>query len=250
MLIRTNLLLVLGLFIGAVILAQSGDEETHTIRLDTPLVAYLDGEQPILLTYIAENVETVTITARSLEESGLVDTVVELLDAEGQRLAYGDDWAESSDTRIENLTLPGAGAYTLCVDSFNGVSSGDVEITVRASNAFGEVVTSDGEDEIVTATLPANGRFVYSFEAEMGEAVTITVRDTSGTLDPLVRLISDDGALLVENDDHDTDDLSLDSFDARIAAFTIPETGTYHVEVVDFTGAAGRFELTITREIP
>ena len=227
------------------------------VRLQpTVIVGRLEIDQPLRLSspggwvnlqYESAGEEIVTISARSLEELGVLDPVLEVLARDGTRLAYDDDGGENGNARIENLTLALPGLYTIRVNTFNGVSTGEVEITVTTSDPFAEMTTITDDGIVISASLPAHKRYTYRLTGEAGEVITLTVRGLSNGLDPFITLRDADGGRLALNDDHGTEDGTLGRLDAQIAGFALPVGGTYVIEVADLTGAAGRFELTIER---
>lgn len=83
----------------------------------------------------------------------------------------------------------------------------------------------------------------YSFEAQAGDSVTITMEATSGDLDPLLELYGPNGGLIERNDDRAPGDRS-----AQIA-LTLAQNGTYEIEAARFdpggVSTSGTFRLTI-----
>ncbi len=83
----------------------------------------------------------------------------------------------------------------------------------------------------------------YSFEAQEGDTVTITMETTSGDLDPFLLLLGPTGRLLATNDDRETG-----VRDAQIVQ-SITRSGTYTIEATRFdqeTGtSSGTFRLTL-----
>ncbi len=94
-------------------------------------------------------------------------------------------------------------------------------------------------------TVGENATYTRAFDASAGDTVTITVRGLGLEFDPHVQLLSPDGEVLVENEDHETPAFGLGDYDAQIAQFVIPADGTYSIQVTEYDGAAGSFELTI-----
>jgi len=92
------------------------------------------------------------------------------------------------------------------------------------SQVTGEIDTGESQD--------------WTFTAVDGEVVSLIVESTD-ELDPVVSLISETGALLLQNDDYDYPT----SRNAVLQAATIPFTGTYTVRVSGFEGSAGAYQL-------
>jgi len=224
-----------------------------------PVIVTLDGGGPVELSYSGATIKTVTITARSLEAPNVIDVTLQVIDPYGRPVpgGFADDHdtdradLDEHDAVIENLELF-RGSYRLRVDSFNGVSKGRVEVIVEATDPFEAVVSRDEAGWTITGTLPANRSYTYAFEAVADEVFTLTARDASGALDPVITLRGPDREIAARNDDHapgvEALVAGLDTFDAQIARFSVPAEGVYRVEVADFLGRGGAFELTIRRE--
>jgi hypothetical protein len=250
---RRLLYLLAFLFVTNTGFAQETDEFTLVISQPLTVTLVAGGIQ---LKYVADKAGVVTVTARSLEEPGIIDTTVEILGSDGRRVpgGYNDDQTvqrphlSERDSVIENVVLPVPGLYTLRLYSFNGVDTGKVEVTLETADIFGATIEESGPNTVIQATLPPNHRYAYAFDAVIGTVLTVTARDTSGTLDPLLVLRDADGRIIAQNDDHMNTSVSeLATLDAQISGFEITTSGTYTIEVRDFTGAAGTFELTINR---
>ncbi len=247
-LVRTNIMLVIGIFLGTLALARYAPrQQDNRIFSGQPVIVDIDADSPAYLSYTADSPQRISVMAHSLEEEGALDTVIEVTDAQGNKLAYVDDGAnrgDNVDAQLDALYLPEAGIYTLRIDSFNGVSAGRVEVLLEANSPFMEQISHDGANTIIQAELPAGARYAYTVEGEGGQQLIITAKDTGGTLDPFLRLYAADGTLLAENDDHTDLDLTLNTLDSRLEV-TLPTDGSYTITVSDFSGKAGTFILSI-----
>ena len=227
------------------------------IVIDETRVVELDGESAAMLTFEAAGVEVVTIIARTLEPEGdepqARNVVADVLGPGGERVAYNDnhfsydDDLLTTDAVIEKLELREAGTYTIRVNTYGGIFAGKVEMTVTAADLFEAEFAEDEGRLIIAAMLPENRRYAYTFEAAAGETLTATVRDTSGTIDPVLRLVDEAGVTVAINDDHGGDDVTMDVFDARLRDVAIAASGRYTLIVTDFLGRSGAFELVIER---
>ncbi|MEO8397978.1 MAG: hypothetical protein ABI700_33600, partial [Chloroflexota bacterium] len=94
-------------------------------------------------------------------------------------------------------------------------------------------------------TLDTDASAAESFEAKSGDMVTITVRRFSLDFDPVVTLLSPDGTVLAENDDHDDAVFAASDYDAQIVNFSLPADGIYPVAINGSDGSGGSFILTI-----
>ena len=103
--------------------------------------------------------------------------------------------------------------------------------------------------DVVTGTITNDTWYnLYCFTAEAGDLVTVTMRNTSGDLDPLLDVF--DMTVVEEiawNDD-------ADGRDAEARAFRIPEAGQYAIFAtrydLDSGETTGDYELTLTRARP
>jgi len=236
------------LLFGLIVPLHAQENPPDVLQLDTPMQVSVTADAPAMLRYENRTPGTVlNIETHALSDD--FDAVVWLVDADMHLLAYNDDARVAGEVErnaaLSHVTLAESGLYTIFVDSFNGVSAGEVEVIIHASDVFAAQVTENDTTTIITANLPADKVFRYPLTLEAGAKLTLTARDTSGTLDPYLRIMDNSGMILAANDDHSSPDLTLNIFDARIAAWEAPETGTYTVEVVDFLGRAGEIEVRI-----
>jgi hypothetical protein len=223
------------------------------IAANTAITLRLDGQGTTWLAYDAPESQAITVTVQATGES---DPVVEILKPDGTRLAYNDDHPYDAiemrefaptDAGLIGLTLPIAGRYLIRVNSFNGVSAGEVEVALKVVDLFKAEISdlSDSDGAKITFELPTDGIYSYSFEGTAGQILTLTARDPAGLMDSVITLKDASGAVVASNDDHHSNDFSLNIFDARIADFTVSTDAIYTLEVREFTGRAGLIEITI-----
>lgn len=234
--LRTILLGCCLLFAFSVI----GQDAEQEILLNEPLTVQISPEQPIRLRYTNQDAGArIGISARSVSDD--VDPVFWVVDADMQVLAYADKDTSGSDERVDALLLPQESSYMIYVDSFNGVTTGEVELLVQPASP-GITIEETADLILIEGTLPED-RLVTLFGLNLsaGSSVTVTIRDTSGTIDPYVQIRDSEGVIVVANDDHNSVDTRLNVFDAQIRAWNAPESGLYTVAVLDILGRAGNF---------
>lgn len=260
--------LLAGLLSVALVFPALAQDETE-LSANEPTSVRLDPNGPTELLYRSSSDDVITITVRSLEEPGVVDPTVELVDANGRRLAFNDDHNTARDeltrfdSAIEGIEIIGPAEYTVRVTSFTGAAEGNLEVTVESGaepvenpdepNEPSEPIEQpaqqnnggDFETQNISDNIPEGGDFEYEFDAAAGQVVTITVRSLDNSLDPRVRLLNSAGDELAKNDDHEDDDESLASYDSRILGFEIPDDDTYTVIITGFAGTGGDFDLTV-----
>jgi hypothetical protein len=62
-----------------------------------------------------------------------------------------------------------------------------------------------------------------------------------------LRLFDSDDELIAMNDDHGSQDLTLDVLDSRLLDVEIPADGDYIIQLTDFLGREGTFEIRVER---
>lgn len=220
----------------------------ETIEPNTPVTITL-GDDPAWLTYNGQAGEYITITTLTTASDTAPDTTLEVLYPDGQRLNYNDDTILpdgnlKGDASIDNLLLPMDGNYQIRVDSFNGVTAGDVEVLLTQSDTTLDGLTSD-EHTIMRGDIQFGFPLTTTIDLKADTIVSIITRDTSGTLDPVLRVYAGDD-LLAFNDDHNTDNPTLDMLDAHISTLTLADDTSLSIVVTDFLGRAGTVELIVT----
>jgi hypothetical protein len=187
---------------------------------------------------------------RAKTTSGNLDLVISVLDSSGSLLATRDDSSGAKDPIIEALRIDQNDTYTIVIGRFGyalGSTAGTYELVIeRVGVSFESGSALRYGDTIVNKITPQQGEFFYTFTAERGDLITITMRRDSGDLDPLLQVAKvATRQIIAENDD------MPDSIDAQIADLLIEEPGVYLIIATRYGGAAGRsagdFLLTLER---
>lgn len=114
----------------------------------------------------------------------------------------------------------------------------NAKLSVAPGLTLGVPVTGDISD--------ANRFDVYTFEANAGDVVNLSMQATAGTLDTLVYLLSPTGIELTFSDDIN----APENTNSLISEYTLPSTGTYTVIATHygtiFGGTNGVYTLTLS----
>ncbi len=183
---------------------------------------------------------------------GDLDPFLLLTDEQGNILAISDDNGTGTDALIASKRLPLDGRYFVIATRFGqeqGSTSGQYELLLEhvGAGVSETTILRYGESVIgrVTADRPL---MFYVLRARRGDVISVTMRRTSGDLDPRLDLATADGIVLVSNDD---DPAAAGSLDAGIRDYTVRATGVYLILATRFGYEAGDTEgsyvLTLTR---
>lgn len=196
-------------------------------------------------------------------ESGNLDPLIQLLDAEGRIIAENDDDPQGTgrDSYLREFRIPSSGIYTIRASRFQldlGSTTGEYVlifergVVALATPRSVETEEPRGEDEllqsgdVILGTISAEQPFVdYPFEAEAGEVLNIQVNaiPDSGNLDAYVQILNEEGDVIAENDD-DPLGTGRNSF---LRDFVVPADGRYVVRATRFQlelgSTLGDFEL-------
>lgn len=94
--------------------------------------------------------------------------------------------------------------------------------------------------EPVDGALASGQTVEYRFVAEAGDPVIVIANAKGGEIDPFVRLLTSDGALIAEDDD------GGGKYNARIEDVTLSEAGEYRVQVTNaVSGGGGNYSLIV-----
>jgi hypothetical protein len=192
----------------------------------------LDGAED-LWTFDATAGTTILIELASED----FDCVLELLDEDGNELAYDDDSAGDGDSLIENFTLDSSGTYVIVVRAYNNSGGGDYDLTLLG------IEENDIEyDDLVSDTLTADTEDLWTFSGASGDTITISLE--SDDFDTVLQLLDGDGFEIAYDDDGGGSSNSL------IWNFVLPETGFYTILVRAFSeDGAGDYDLSLEETI-
>lgn len=205
------------------------------------------GAGPVDIPYEVAEAQVLTVTVSAVEAAAEppLDVTLEILQ-DDIRLAFNDDHGGDdpdllpTDAQITGWQVIEAGTYTLRIHTFSGAQSGPVRVTVNAVPLL-----ADCPVERASIRLRRYAQFRCTLNLTLTDAVTISARDASGGLDPVLTLVNTAGERVALNDDHGALDFTLNTLDARIADFMPASAGVYIVTVHDFSGLAGEIDLII-----
>jgi hypothetical protein len=189
--------------------------------------------------YVFEGLRGEVVSISLNVTSGDLDPVLSVVDSAGAVIASLDDADGSRSPRIESIRIERSDRYTVIVGRFGyalGSTTGEYELIVDrvgVSSASGSTLRYG--DSVINTITNMTPQVYYSFRAERGDMVNITMERVSGDLDPYLQLVNSNAFVIADNDDV----LGSNSLDAEIQGFLIEEAGTYIIIASRFGQAAG-----------
>jgi hypothetical protein len=246
---RYRLFLLLLIFV----VIPTSAQETNTLVYGEVVAGRLDNATPSQA-YVFEGLRGEYIDVRFSATGGNLDAVLTILDDTGKALITRDDTRGSLSPDIRQLRIPRNGRYTIVVGRFGyrfGSTSGEYELMVqRIGVSFESGSALRYGDTVRYAITHTEPIVYYTFQAERGDLITLTMRRDSGNLDPRLHIATLSGRLIATNEDMVMPDGSS-SIDAQIANFLLEETATYVIIATRYGEIAGEtsgeFFLTLER---
>lgn len=212
-------------------------QEPASGRIDnsTPRVAYR---------FVGSKGEVVRLTLEVTQ--GNLDPVLTVFEDGGRMVANQDDHSEGEPL---TLTLENDARYIVVVGRFGyalGTTNGTYTLTLERVGVLSQQGSTLRYDvpviDIISNTQP---QVYYTFRAQAGDLLTISMERNSGTLDPYLQVLDSDRFLIASNDDAEGEN----SRNARIDNLLIERDGVYIVVATRYGQAAGNsagsFVLTV-----
>jgi hypothetical protein len=173
------------------------------------------------------------------------DTVLTIYGPDLHRVAWDDDSLGEYNSLISGLTLPSSGRYMIIVRSFSDAGIGAYELaTAPGTSIPGWEPALVAADEVIEFGETVQGELTtvhgeqWVFNGSEGDSIKLSV--TSSQFDSLISLFGPDGEYLTCDDDGGT------GSNAMIDGFSLPQSGTYFVDVLSYgAGATGTYSLSL-----
>lgn len=239
------------------------DEDFAVVTPGTPFYGSLTpvGDTDFLSFAVTAG-ETYTVSLRGSGANGVNDTLLGVLDANGNVVDLDDDGGIGISSLI-TFTATTTGTYSVYADSFDTGGVGDYRVDIRAESA-----TPDIGDTFVTATtlnfddlvigfigdqtgpyedfgdvdtykITLQAGQYYTFQLAGGaDYNTIPQNVPAGELDTALLLYDAQGNLVAANDD-----LSYPSDISSGVSFLATQSGTFYLDVTAYAGQRGGYTL-------
>ncbi len=177
---------------------------------------------------------------------GDLDPVLSVFDNSGRLTLRRDDSAAGLGAQ-QDLTMETTGRYFVVVARFGyslGKTAGAYELRMTRKGVLSEGGSALRYNDSVIGTISdTSAEVFYTFQAEQGDILTISMVRSSGTLDPYLQVVDSDRFEIAKNDDH-----SRDTRNARIEGLIIERAGAYIIVATRYDDSAGSFVLSIEEE--
>jgi len=221
--------------------------DSTEVEPGTVLTGRIDNRNPRQVYYI-DGLRGEVIQFELEATGGTLDPVLSVFDDTGRLVFYRDD--TNGNLNVEqNLTLTKSGRFFVVVGRFGyglGATTGDFELRMERTGVLSEQgSTLRYGDSIIDTISDTNPQVYYTFQANEGDLLTISMVRASGSLDPYIQVVSSDRFVIADNDDQ----IGADTQNALIDTLLIERSGTYIVVASRYGGvagdSAGTFALTI-----
>lgn len=172
--------------------------------------------------------------------AGYLDLDVWLLDPMIERIAAADKFLAGQPERIE-YAVTQDGQYIILVQDYNG-QAGDYEISLQTiPPATPESAGALAYGDSVMGVVHPDSASGWSFNAQQGDVINVTVQPVDVRSDLIVALQGPDGVIALEMDNGAAGGAEA------ITAFTVPASGRWQVVIREFFDEGGGYRLTLQR---
>ncbi len=218
------------------------DADDTRIEHDGLISGRLDDDNPRDVYYV-DGLRGEVIRFELTATDGDLDPVLGIFDDSGEMALFHDDSAGTTGVH-HDLTMEHTGRYFVVVGRFGyslGSTSGVYDLRMTRKGVLSERGSTLRYGDSVIGTISnTNAEVYYTFQAEQGDILTISMVRSSGTLDPFLRVVDGDRFVIAENDDQHSE-----TRNARIDALIIERGGTYIVMATRYDDSSGSFVLSV-----
>ncbi|MEO1440888.1 MAG: PPC domain-containing protein [Chloroflexota bacterium] len=205
--------------------ALAQPEEATPIAFDVEVEGQLDN-LTLSETFSFSGKRGEFVSVELLTTTGNLDPVLTMLNSNGDVMLSVDDGV-GRGTRIDSVRVPASGVYYLTVSRFGGAvgtTRGGFTLLlsrVGVSSESGSALRYD--DTVINTISDGEPLLYYTFEANQGDILDVSMQRVSGDLDPLLKVLNSEAAVLAASDDVP----GSETLDAAIEGLVIEQAGTY-----------------------
>ncbi len=239
---------------GVVEVTPPSPPEEGLLAYGDEIQSFIDNQQSeVRFDFNGARGDIISIQMQRL--SGDLDPLVILLDETGHEIARNDDDPQGSgrDAFLREFELPHDGVYTILATRFGQAAGGTSgEFILRLLATDGQSIQTANTnlqygERVEGAISDVEPIISYTFAGHAGDVVDIGMQSITGTLDPLLVLLSPTGEEIALNDD----DPEGSGRDAFLRNIQLPSNGIYTILATRFRREAGTttgtFELQLDK---
>lgn len=237
--------LILSLLLPLASLAQARDlpADAAGISQDGSIRGQLDDANPRDV-YFLDGLRGEVIGFELNAINGDLDPVLNVFDETGELALWHDDSAGGLGVQTD-LTIARSGRYFIIVGRFGtqlGNSAGEYMLRLNRKGVLSERgSTLRYGDSVIGTISDVSPEVYYTFQAQQGDILTISMLRSSGSLDPYLQVVDGERFVIAQNDDQ----TGADTRNAQIDALIIARSGTYIIVATRYDNSAGSFVLTL-----
>ena len=226
-------------------LAQAGDlpADAAGISQNGSIRGQLDDANPRDV-YFLDGLRGEVIDLELSAISGDLDLVLSVFDETGELALWQDDSAGGLGAQTD-LAIARTGRYFIIVGRFGyqlGKGIGEYRLRLNRKGVLSERGSALRYGDSVIGTISdASPEVYYTFQAQQGDILTISMQRSSGALDPYLQIVDGDRFVIAQNDDQ----IGADTRNAHIDALIINRSGTYIIVATRYDNSAGSFVLAL-----
>lgn len=243
---RTSWLIIICFVLSISYSSAQDNTGIETLVIGSSISGQIDDAMPRIV-YNINGSRGAIVRIQLLATDGDLDPILALFDPSQNLLISRDDSNGSRNIDI-TLTFQENGAYTLVMGRFGyalGTTSGNFDLSIERVGVSSDEGSSLQYGIPITNTITnMQPRLFFTFEAQAGDIINVSMIRSSGSLDPYIQLLDANRFLVAENDD-----ANGNTHNAQIQTLVIDNPGTYILVATRYGQAsgdsAGSFVLTI-----
>ena len=238
------LCIILSLLLPSTALAQPRDVNASepAFQQDGLISGRLDDANPQDV-FTVEGLRGEVIRFELTVTDGDLDPTLSVFDNSGRLALHRDDSAAGLGA-LHDFKMEKTERYFVVVARFGhrlGSTAGAYELRMTRKGVLSEGgSTLRYQDSVIGTISDTNAEVFYTFQAEQGDILNISMVRSSGTLDPYLQVVDSERFEIAKNDDH-----SRDTRNARIEGLIIERTGAYIIVATRYDDSSGSFVLSI-----
>jgi hypothetical protein len=183
-----------------------------------------------------------TVSFHMVADGSQLNSFLSVRAPDGRLLAQDDESGEAHNALIREIRLPDNGPYMVMAAASGNTSGAYVLEIIDETTSLQQGTIRVGAP--TKASLEAGDSHLWTFEGTKSAVIEIALNADDSKIDGYLVLLGPMGSILAEDDDSGGD------LNARIAAFELPETGTYTIVASSYDNTtSGAYSLELDEAV-